>query len=51
MNRNLLYTAVTRARSCVTLVGGKDTFSMMIANVREQTRYSGLEERIREVLP
>ena len=51
MNRNLLYTAVTRARSCVTLVGSKDTFSMMIANVREQTRYSGLEERIREVLP
>ena len=34
MNRNLLYTAVTRARSCVTLVGSKDTFSMMIANVQ-----------------
>ncbi len=49
MNRNLLYTAVTRARSCVTLVGSDRTFEMMIENVSEQTRYSGLLERILEV--
>ncbi len=49
MNRNLLYTAVTRARSCVTLVGSRETFAMMIENTNEQARYSGLEARIREV--
>lgn len=49
MNRNLLYTAVTRARSCVTLVGSAETFSMMIENASEQARYSGLLDRIREV--
>ena len=49
MNRNLLYTAVTRARSCVTLVGSPETFAQMIDNASEQTRYSGLYARIREV--
>ena len=49
MNRNLLYTAVTRARSCVTLVGSPETFAQMIDNTSEQTRYSGLYDRIREV--
>ena len=49
MNRNLLYTAVTRARSCVTLVGSPETFEQMIDNASEQTRYSGLYDRIREV--
>lgn len=49
MNRNLLYTAVTRARSCVTVVGSAETFSMMIENASEQARYSGLLERILEV--
>jgi len=48
MNRNLLYTAVTRARSCVTL-GSPETFAQMIDNASEQTRYSGLYDRIREV--
>ena len=49
MNRNLLYTAVTRARSCVTLVGSPETFAQMIDNASEQTRYSGLYDRIRDV--
>ena len=49
MNRNLLYTAVTRACSCVTLVGSPETFAQMIDNASEQTRYSGLYDRIREV--
>jgi exodeoxyribonuclease V alpha subunit len=49
MNRNLLYTAVTRAKSCVTLVGSAETFQLMIDNASEQARYSGLQERIMEV--
>ena len=48
MNRNLLYTAVTRARRCVTMVGSDETFYQMAENINEQTRYSGLKERIWE---
>jgi len=47
MNRNLLYTAVTRARKCVTLVGDDKTFQEMIDNTMQQKRYSGLIEEIR----
>ena len=50
MNRNLLYTAVTRARSCVTVVGSVDTFRSMIKNERQMMRYSGLKERLEEVI-
>ena len=49
MNRNLLYTGVTRAKSCVCIVGSVHTFQEMIANEQEQKRYSGLEDRIKEV--
>lgn len=49
MNRNLLYTAVTRARKCVTLVGNEKCFFEMVQNVTEQTRYSGLKARIEEI--
>ena len=48
MNRNLLYTAVTRARKCVTLVGDDRVFGQMIENVQEQQRYCGLCERLLE---
>lgn len=48
MNRNLLYTAVTRARKCVTLVGDENTFAEMIKNRTEQNRYTTLDLRIRE---
>ncbi len=48
MNRNLLYTAVTRARKCVTLVGDERTFEAMVDNISEQKRYSGLKDRILE---
>ncbi len=51
MNRNLLYTAVTRARSCVTLVGNAEVFQMMVENETEQKRYTGLSEAIRSSLP
>ena len=49
MNRNLLYTGVTRAKSCVCIVGSVHTFQEMIANEQEQKRYSGLKDRIKEV--
>ena len=48
LNRNLLYTAVTRAKKCVTVVGSPETFQLMIENENEQKRYSGLKERIAE---
>lgn len=48
MNRNLLYTAVTRAKKCVTIVGNDETFQMMIENNAEQRRYSGLRDRLTE---
>lgn len=48
MNRNLLYTAVTRARRCVTLVGNDTTFYQMVRNTSQQKRYSGLCDRLRE---
>lgn len=48
MNRNLLYTAVTRARKCVTLVGNEVTFRQMIQNTSQQKRYSGLCDRLKE---
>ncbi len=47
-HRNLLYTAVTRAKKCVTLVGSEDTFYEMIQNAHEQNRYTSLAERIQE---
>lgn len=50
MNRNLLYTAVTRARKCVTVVGSEQTFAQMIQNEKEQKRYSSLDIRIQELL-
>ena len=48
MNRNLLYTAVTRARRCVTLVGDENTFYGMVKNTSQQKRYSGLCARLKE---
>jgi exodeoxyribonuclease V alpha subunit len=47
-NRNLLYTAVTRAKQCVTIVGSDTMVQNMIENVSEMKRYSGLCERISE---
>ncbi|WP_276948869.1 SF1B family DNA helicase RecD2 [Acetatifactor muris] len=47
-NRNLLYTAITRARSCVTILGSSNTVRSMIENVSENRRYTALAARIRE---
>ena len=49
LNRNLLYTAVTRARKCVTIVGSEETFQEMIRNEKQQNRYSSLDVRLREL--
>ena len=49
MNRNLLYTAVTRAKSCVCLVGNPSIFEQMLHNASEAKRYSSLSERLQEV--
>ncbi len=48
MNRNLLYTAVTRARKCVVLAGDPQVFDGMIDNVSQQKRCSGLLDRLLE---
>lgn len=49
MNRNLLYTAVTRAKTCVCIVGLPETFDAMVDNMVEQRRCSTLDVRIREL--
>ena len=49
MTRNLIYTAVTRAKSCVCLVGMPEVFGDMVNNEMEQRRYSGLKDRICEI--
>ena len=49
LNRNLLYTAVTRARKCVTIVGSEETFREMIRNEKQQKRYSSLDVRLKEL--
>ncbi|MDY6047634.1 MAG: ATP-dependent RecD-like DNA helicase [Anaerobutyricum sp.] len=43
-NRNLLYTAVTRAQKCVAIVGKQSMVEQMIRNETEQKRYTGLKE-------
>lgn len=49
LSRNLLYTAVTRARRCVTVVGSEVTFNEMIHNKQEKGRYTSLRQRIQEL--
>lgn len=49
-NRNLLYTAVTRAKKCVTILGSSDCLFNMIDNERSNIRYSSLKLRIKEVM-
>lgn len=46
MNRNLIYTAVTRAKQCVTIVGDDVCFGQMVQNNFEQKRYTGLAQRL-----
>ncbi|MBQ8117233.1 MAG: ATP-dependent RecD-like DNA helicase [Lachnospiraceae bacterium] len=49
-NRNLLYTAITRAKQCVMVLGSSRTVGDMIDNTDENKRYTGLKDRICEVV-
>lgn len=49
-NRNLLYTAVTRAKHCVTILGSSRMLQEMIDNTGENGRYTSLDQRIREIV-
>ena len=49
-NRNLLYTAVTRAKNCVTILGSSQTLQEMIDNTGENCRYTSLDKRIAEMM-
>lgn len=49
LNRNLLYTAVTRARGCVTILGSSTTIGEMIDNAEVGRRYTALKERIQDM--
>ncbi len=49
LHRNLLYTAITRAKNCVTILGSPGTVREMIANESENRRYTGLKNRLREI--
>ena len=48
LNRNLIYTAVTRAKKCVTIVGDDEVFRTMVHNTSQLKRYSGLRDRLCE---
>ncbi|MBQ7011084.1 MAG: ATP-dependent RecD-like DNA helicase [Clostridia bacterium] len=49
--RNMLYTAITRARTYVILVGSRDVLDTMVHNDSRAVRYSGLARRICELVP
>lgn len=49
LNRNLLYTGVTRAKKCLVMVGDYSVLQEMIENNQENLRYSGLKDRIIEL--
>lgn len=46
LNRNLLYTAITRAKKCVVILGEKEVFYKMEKNTTVAVRYSGLKDRL-----
>ena len=48
-NRNLLYTGITRAKACVTILGSRATLSEMVENNRENHRYTGFLDQIRSI--
>ncbi|MFI3201704.1 MAG: ATP-dependent RecD-like DNA helicase [Eubacteriales bacterium] len=49
MNRNLLYTGITRAKQCVTILGSSETIAEMIQNESENKRNTSLHIRIKEL--
>ena len=48
-NRNLLYTAITRAKECVTIVGSREMVAKMVENVSEYERYTSLDKAIKQM--
>ncbi len=49
LNRNLLYTAVTRAKNTVCILGSSQTVMTMVSNEQQLRRYTGLKDRIRDI--
>ena len=49
--RNLFYTGVTRARKLCVVAGRRDVVNRMMSNIRQNLRYSGLCELLKEELP
>lgn len=49
LTRNLLYTAITRAKKLLILIGGKDVVSFMIKNTDAKVRNTGLEYKLRGI--
>ena len=50
MSRNLFYTAVTRAKELVVLVGKESVMRTMVDNNRETQRYSGLGRKLKAIV-
>ncbi|MBE6366418.1 MAG: ATP-dependent RecD-like DNA helicase [Lentisphaerae bacterium] len=48
LGRNLLYTAMTRAKKLLILIGGRKALEMATANFRAEVRYTGLVQRIKK---
>ena len=46
LSRSVLYTAITRARELLVLVGSEETLTAMVQNNKQQRRYSGLKLRL-----
>ena len=49
LNRNLLYTAVTRAKNTVCILGSSQTVMTMVSNEQQLKRYTGLKDRIKDI--
>ena len=50
LTRNLLYTALTRAKKLLVVIGGKDTIDFMVENTDTKKRNTGLEYKLRNNL-
>ena len=50
LTRNLLYTAITRAKKLLVIVGSKNTIDFMIQNVDSKKRNTGLKSKISDLL-
>ena len=46
LSRSILYTAITRARELLIIVGREETVGVMVENARKNRRYSGLKLRL-----